>query len=229
MPENQLLTYHLYRAQSDADYPMENVDLANLPGVINYLQTEIISGNCNERGVARKFGITRVLRILFQSIGPFGRWEAFDWGKGSNGGSPRVGCKKIHGGILQSAAYFSAAGDCATMRFDQKTDECKRAHRGGRCPDGVTPDGKTCFWSAKVIGEVDIDELDGTRAQGFKTHADWCTRAGDRSKTAPCYWDAHDIHTDWLPAAERVTAINQLFEAKYGEPDRPPPECVFEG
>ena len=164
-----------------------------------------------------------------QSIGPFGRWEAFDFGKGSNGGSKRVGCKKVHGGVLQSATYFSLAGDCATETLDKKTDACRRANRGGRCPPGVKPDGKTCFWSATVDGMVEIDELDGTRAQGFATHAKWCTRPGDRSKTAPCFWDQNDVHRDWRQAAERVTALNMLFQAKYGSSDRPPPECFYEG
>ena len=58
----------------------------------------------------------------------------------------------IHGGALQTATYYSLPGRCASMRYWEKTEECMRESPGGVCPAGKRPNGKTCHWSAKVVG-----------------------------------------------------------------------------
>lgn len=54
------MSFYMYRAVSEASYKLENVNLANLPGVLAYLHHEVV---CNGGCPQRKFGIVRVLRF----------------------------------------------------------------------------------------------------------------------------------------------------------------------
>mmetsp|Transcript_84101 Transcript_84101/g.243093 ORF Transcript_84101/g.243093 Transcript_84101/m.243093 type:complete len:690 (+) Transcript_84101:84-2153(+) len=79
------MTFYVYRAQSDDNYPPENVNAADLAGVMAYLHNEVIGA------VPRKFGITRILRykITMQNTQAFydafqkqfGPFVAFDAGQ----------------------------------------------------------------------------------------------------------------------------------------------------
>jgi hypothetical protein len=107
-----LVDAYLYRAQSNKSYPIENCNLANLAGIVQYLQTEIVAGTCMHdewsKGVMRKFQIDRVLRVRVVSmISPrerawghrehqYVRWQAFDYGVAKSSTRVRsVGCKKV--------------------------------------------------------------------------------------------------------------------------------------
>lgn len=50
------MSFYVYRAQGDDEYPPENVNVADLAGVLWYLHNEVVAE------VPRKFGITRILR-----------------------------------------------------------------------------------------------------------------------------------------------------------------------
>eukprot|EP00928_Gymnodinium_smaydae_P075596 TRINITY_DN58602_c0_g1_i1.p1 TRINITY_DN58602_c0_g1~~TRINITY_DN58602_c0_g1_i1.p1 ORF type:complete len:439 (+),score=61.38 TRINITY_DN58602_c0_g1_i1:54-1319(+) len=81
--EAPLQTFYVYRAQSphnpDGDYPLSNVNVASLGGVMWYLHDEVIL-NCPRNG-QRKFGITRIrrLKITTRATTPL-------WNKGMNFG-----------------------------------------------------------------------------------------------------------------------------------------------
>merc|ERR1712194_671864 len=76
-------TFYMYRAQSEAEYPMENVNTGDLPGVLWYLHNEIVT-MC-----PRKYGVIRIkrLRITVQNdlalTSPwfYSPYVAFDRGK----------------------------------------------------------------------------------------------------------------------------------------------------
>lgn len=60
-----LLTFYTYRAQGTTSYPPENVNMANLAGVMWYLNNEIVGRA--DWGGKRKFDITRILRYKVQT------------------------------------------------------------------------------------------------------------------------------------------------------------------
>ena len=82
---------------------------------------------------------------------------------------------------------------------------------------------------AQVIGFVDLDELSGIRAKGFADHTAFCHQDGHEDRL--CFWDGQVIDKDWVKAAERVTALEALFFARYPEQghDQPPPKCDWHG
>lgn len=105
---------------------MENVNLANLPGILTYLQEEVV-GECSRQHCGKmKFGITRVGRyritmystqeayhaydvnhVLPPGAGhQFARFTAFDFGRiaWEPKGLPSVGCasKEIYDGARRS-------------------------------------------------------------------------------------------------------------------------------
>lgn len=237
-----LLDYYLYRAQKDAHYPIENVNLANLPGVVHYLHTEIVPGSCMDDkwslGIMRKFQIDRVLRVRIRSmishglrqppgeVHQFGRWQAMDYGvaKGS-GDYQSVGCKKISS-RYPGAIYYSLPGRCHSKPFWDKSDSCRQQEPGGECPKGVVPDGIRCMWSAEVTGFVMVDDLSGISTHGYADHAAFCKADGKEIRGSDiCFWHGDDRqHME-----ERVTTLESLFLAKYPSQgrDRPPPDCPF--
>lgn len=80
-------SFYMYRAQSTADFPLENVDAANLAGVMWYLHNEIVPSVAPHR----KYNITRILRFRitmkttweFYNVHrrQFGGFVAFDSGR----------------------------------------------------------------------------------------------------------------------------------------------------
>lgn len=68
-------TFYMYRVQSVADYPLENVNTATIGGVLWYLQNEVIF-TCNYgKWGARKFGITRIMRYKVSTKATAPMWE----------------------------------------------------------------------------------------------------------------------------------------------------------
>ena len=119
----EAVIYYAYRATSGDEFPIENVNLANLEGVLMYLNHEVIR-NDGKDASGRKFGIDRIRRYriamkstqqAFAQTGDnplyprdvrpqFTKYSAFDYGQISGAGKnfpglPSVGCgsKEIKG------------------------------------------------------------------------------------------------------------------------------------
>ena len=135
--------FYMYRAQSDHNYVMVNVDMADLPGVMYYLHHEIIKNNATP-GV-RMNGITRILRFLVsmrpspelaRQMKVFMPFVAFDEGRCSVPGCNKlwshygfaVGCQKqgASTGFAYSTsedasgAWFSLPGACPALSVGDK-------------------------------------------------------------------------------------------------------------
>ena len=146
LEDTGLMYFYMYRAQSEHNYPMSNVDMADLAGVLYYLHHEIVKTNSTP-GV-RMNGITRILRWLVavrpsqevrrQSL-QFMPFVAFDSGRCSVPGCNRlwdhygfaVGCQRMaqHGADAKYGytapnnpfgAWFSLPGPCPELRLGEK-------------------------------------------------------------------------------------------------------------
>ena len=137
--------FYMYRAQSDHNYPMSNVDMADLAGLMYYLHHEIVKTNATP-GV-RMNGITRILRWLV-TVRPsqeveeqdlkFMPFVAFDLGRCSVPGCNRlwdhygfaVGCQRLARGKDLKYSYtspnnpfgvwYSLPGPCPALRVGEK-------------------------------------------------------------------------------------------------------------
>ena len=123
-----LLSFYVYRAQDAAFLHspphLENVNVANLPGVLLYLHYEAGLGGC-----PRKFGITRVMRYnltTFATQRAFDTWpderrkhtyghqfaafQAYDFGQAKDAqrqpGFPTVGCAGATGHVQRKQGPF---------------------------------------------------------------------------------------------------------------------------
>jgi len=184
----QLMTFYMYRAQSNWDYPLENVNAADLSGAMYYLHNEILGGQ------PRKYNITRILRYkvttmptreVFDStntqFGPFvafdnGRCTSPDCGQVFSKLGYNVGCQLLD---PETSAYmspfqtkrnckpnencpgiwYSLPGQCPTKDLLDKSEQCVEEEMGGACAS-VTGE-KICTYHYEHAGEVRMDELSG--------------------------------------------------------------------
>lgn len=141
----EAITYYAYRATNADSVPAENINLANLEGIMMYLHHEVI---WDEKGSRRKFGIDRVRRYRVsmkptrdafngrggrgwpQDVRPqYTTFSAFDYGMMANParGVPSVGCgsSEIRGwGVYsgqtygENVTYYSLPGKCYSRPID---------------------------------------------------------------------------------------------------------------
>merc|ERR1712060_828390 len=152
--DGALLSFYMYRSQSDADYPLENVNAGSLPGIMWYLQNEVVSG---AYGTEDKFGITRIMRLKVQvkATQPlldkgmnFGSRVAFDSGKCTgpdcdfdwNMYGYNVGCNNLgdwpfpkYETHYKGATWYSLPGECPSVSYLEKGQCNKGQEPGGKC------------------------------------------------------------------------------------------------
>lgn len=152
--------FYMYRAQSDHNYPMENVNTASLAGVMWYLHNEIV------QSIPRKYEVTRVMRLKVTMMNTqawydahqtqFGPYVAFDLGHCTVPNCQHiwdtygyvVGCqapntavanyraarktvKHCQQGECHVPVWYSLPGVCPTRTYDDKTPECIALEPGG--------------------------------------------------------------------------------------------------
>jgi len=172
--------FYLYRAQGNDHYKDENINAANLAGVLYYLHHEVVM-MC-----PRKFGVTRIRRLkvtmrntcdLYKDrTTQFGPYSAFDRGACGTKDCSKVytsfgsvvGCQHIpyDTGIFAAyceqphcgyAQWYSFPGPCTSEPFDGKTKECRKDDPGGFC-EKVTGE-RDCTYKIEDAGSVYLDEL----------------------------------------------------------------------
>lgn len=185
------MTFYMYRAMGSESYPMQNVNMASLAGVLWYLHREVVATT------PRKFHIKRILRYSVtmkvtddyynKTPNQFGPFVAFD-----SGGAPGrssiwkkygfvVGCQLVDPKLFnyvpshaeQPSCYprtafpcnapkwYSLPGPCPEKKQAEKTEACKQEWPGGMCPSAVVTGSHTCTYFAAPAGEILLDELEG--------------------------------------------------------------------
>jgi len=169
------MTFYMYRAQGDDSYPIENVNMADLAGVMWYLQREVVGST------PRKFHIKRIMRYSVsmkatqdyfdehpKQFGPFvaydagsakGRSETFDkYGYG-------VGCQLLDTKLfnyvpapsLQPSCHPPESMMCNTPKWYSLPGPCPELTHKEKLADptcSVKAPGGACP-SAVVSGEHD--------------------------------------------------------------------------
>jgi len=233
----QTLIFYVYRAQSDENYALENVNAGNVGGVLRYLHDEVVIACPRLFKINRiiRFKVTmRVTHALFDTYHwQFGPFVAFDSGKCTVPNCAEVwqkygyvvGCQKQGTTVAHypHGVWYSFPGPCPSQNFSQKSLHCRQQEPGGLC---VTPDGtRNCTVSAEYAGQISLDDLAGIQnynsqcSQGFLEY----DRQADRGN-GTSFWNGK---RDEASCAKRENLLLEHFKTKY--PQMPSslsePEC----
>jgi len=219
-PKPKERVVYMYRAQSDAEYPLENVNAADLLGVLWYLHNEVVP-YC-----PRKYDITRILRLKVTLRNPMMPYVAFDYGQCTMPHCGRlwrehgfaVGCQNVaYGADLDRGRaglpghWYSLPGPCPSQDRKHKDASCRLAEPGGACRN--LPRNKECTYHVEHAGEVRLNEL-----EGIEDYKAFC-RAGnleyskvvDRGRNLS-FWDGK---TDLARCRWRYNTIMRAFRMKH--------------
>lgn len=180
--DNEPRSFYAYRAQNDANYPNENVNAADMAGVLWYLHHEVVN-EC-----PRKFGVTRIRRLKVtmkntcelwnQEKTQFGPYVAFDTAQCTVPNCPAiwqkygfvVGCQHLpyntgmwgaygmpDDGTTRRAHWYSLPGSCPSARIGAKSPQCVAAEKGGVCdwPSGDLD----CTFKVEDAGDLRLEEM----------------------------------------------------------------------
>eukprot|EP00434_Breviolum_minutum_P016247 symbB.v1.2.014318.t1/scaffold1020.1/size145545/6 len=205
-----MTTFYMYRAQSDSDYDFENVNAANLAGLMWYLEHEVVFAQC-----PRHYNITRILRFKVSIKVPktfdhnFSRFWAFDRGMCTSPACANdyaqhgftVGCQYQDAASYPGAVWYSLPGRCPLTPLVAKKG-CT-ALPGGNCqrPNGDAD----CTWSAEKAGEIQISKV-----EGVYNWTDFCAHHGNEYILP--FWDARG---DTAHMKMRMTKVLETFKKKY--------------
>jgi hypothetical protein len=178
------MSFYMFRARSDDNYPMTNVNMGDLPGVMWYLHNEVVVST------PRKYNVTRILRFRvtmqttqenYASTGmQFSKYTAFDSGKCTVPGCTSffqregyaLGCQNTASSqglgnyvsltkvpctppACKEGTWYSLPGPCPDRPFGyQKEDGCNLTQTGGQCQFDHGA-GVTGFQEAAVTGAPD--------------------------------------------------------------------------
>jgi len=231
------MTFYMYRATSDENYPIENVNAANLPGVLRYLHDEVVI-TC-----PRKHDITKIRRLKvtmyntqdLHKIPPhaqFGPYAAFEEGRCRVPGCKKlwnrfgfvVGCQKKGTAVAHyvDGIWYSLPGRCPERPFFHKSRFCMRYERGGRC--GAPNGHRHCTWNVEDAGEIRLDELEGLT--DFNNHCkpgDVAYDPRNDTGTITNFWQGKK---DPWTCSQREAKLKALFKQRAAGPaDLGTPSC----
>lgn len=241
--ENPPVSMIMYRAQSDQDYPMRNVNTGDLAGVMWYLHNEII-GFPDPNYRIRHFNITRIIRFKATFQNPpaffrnfrtkFGPYVAYNAGKCGGPGCDTypqygavVGCQMAAQQVANYASpsgelpvWYSLPGPCPEHEYAAKDPACIRRSPGGDCGRGNPVTGaKDCSYYLQWYGEVRLDDFLPLSYYGRKeTLQDFMEVGGreyEKETDKGYYTDFWDGIHDRARNQERVEAVLRRFAEKY--------------
>lgn len=239
-----VFTFFMYRVEGDSNYPWENVNAANLPGILWYLHNEVVSNT------PRKFGATKILRYKVHTRAPtplhkigmnFGLRYAYDYGMCSGPYDCQdqfekygyfVGCNHVDQyptykwngkSKYPEATWYSLPGPCGSKTFNNRNALCKALEPGGHC---AYPTGQgNCTYSYEPAGFIYINQL-----VGIGNYHEFVAKGGVEynrltdNGTLTTFWNNMD---DVGACKWRIDAARRHFAWKYGWHDLPSPKCDF--
>jgi len=237
-------TFYLYRSMGDNDYPMENVNAANLGGVLWYLHNEVVNT------AYRKFGITRIIRFKVSmtatdrlaSLGmSFGVRFAYD-SQTCTGAGPWNGpgsCDKYYqeyGNFVGCNSLGKYPFPMASQGFPVHYADAKwyslPKEGACRCEEGkaCTPTGADdCTYTVERAGEIYVSDLESIGDyNGFVGSGQKEYDQGQDKGVGNSFWDQK--FDDYL-CSRRIQALDALFRNKNpeypGDRELPEPDCDF--
>uniref|UniRef100_A0A7S1LLS9 Uncharacterized protein n=1 Tax=Alexandrium catenella TaxID=2925 RepID=A0A7S1LLS9_ALECA len=182
--QNPPFTIYMYRAQSDTDYPMRNVNTADLAGVLWYLHNEIVAFPDPDYRI-RHFNITRIIRFKVTIQNPpefferhakkFGAFVAFGAGKCTvphcdslwSTYGPVVGCQAADHKVANYHALWQTqpsgtgcSGDCDSPIWYSLPGPCPRHEYGAKSAECVWDfPGGDCGKGNEITGARDCTYL----------------------------------------------------------------------
>jgi len=234
-------TFYMYRVQNDENYPDENINTADLPGILWYLHHEVVT-QC-----PRKFGISRIRRLKVtmkntcdlynEQQTQYGPYVAFDAGQCTVPNCAQiwqkygqvVGCQHIPYNVGVYAAYcrppncrqahwYSLPGKCPSQTLWAKTPDCIAQEPTGACPIGSPVTGERgCTYHIEQAGELLLDEIYYVgNVQAFCAGRKMEYNNQTDHGVGISFWDG--IY-DPAKCTDRLNTVRAKFKAKY--PDMP--------
>jgi len=235
-----LLTFYVYRVQSDETWPLTNKNAGNLAGMMWYLHNEIVWHEGGRHGTYFSHPVTRLskYRIQMKATQPlydlgmdFGVVNEFD----SNQCSGPFACENLqsYGGTVGCETW--QRGNPNNFPHQQWDGENHYPDatwysfpvQGHNCPPGVAPTGAgDCTYTFQHMGDITIDELEGI--------SNYAAFARDGGREYDPRTD-NGVHLSfWAHIADsrfcqwRVDQAKRLFSERYpDQPDLPEPVCNF--
>jgi len=252
----RVMSFYMYRAQSDKSYPMENVNMADLPGVMWYLHNEVVVST------PRKFNITRILRykvtvrntqdLYMATRRQFGSYVAFDGAMCTVPDCDNiwmrygfvVGCQSLNVSMqnyvpfsqvgcepprCRPGSWYSLPGPCPSKHFSNKSSSCRSMMPGGACTVGEKW-GQECTYWTEPAGEIRLDDVVGiknyTKLRYNRSFYEYNVTS-DRGRNFSWWNGRHDqANCSW-----RMEQVKALFETLYPTTDpelrdSEPPPCT---
>ncbi|CAK9023697.1 Uncharacterized protein SCF082_LOCUS16306, partial [Durusdinium trenchii] len=165
-------------------------------------------------GVMNEFDIT-------QCTGPFDceNFQRFgytvgceNWVEGSAANFPHQKWNLLN--KYPKTSWFSLPGPCPLSKLGQKSKECVEQQPGGRCPDGMEPNGQgDCTFITSYAGEVKIDDLVGI--SNYQEFIDSGGREYDRMTDQGVHMNFWDGRFDSVLDEWRTAKLLELFDKTY--------------
>lgn len=229
-----LFTFYVYRAESDDQDYVTNVNVANLPGVMWYLHNEVVWQT------PRKFNISRIYRhkIMTRGTQPlrdlgmnFGVRFAYDaaqctgpWNCDLNFERYGyfVGCNNLgefpfpYKIYYEDAKWYTLPGACSSNTYKDKDASCIEDQPGGMC-EGIPTGQGNCTYSISRAGDLTLNEIENISdyAAFVKAGKEEFNKTADKG-VGMTFWDGLN---DSDANQARVDHVAALFKKKY--PDMP--------
>lgn len=249
------MTFYMYRAESDKDYPLESMDAADLAGVLWYLHNEVVVTTPRQNGITRilrfKVTIKNTMELYEKFHSQFGPFVTFNRGQCMLEACDRiwrnfgfvVGCQTLNASVgnylsfnrtrepcltsqqCNSPVVYSLPGSCPCHSYGEKNAACIAKMPGGSC--GAVSGYRTCTFHVEAAGEIRVDEL-----TGIQDYIEFIQGGGmeyDLLKdkgVGLTFWDGK---YDKQKCAWRMDTLRMFFRNKYPNlPDMlPQPPCDF--